>query len=291
MLNKIKTQTPQSPIQKKPSVRANEDVDRFDREGYLLIKNVFDAATIAGLRKLFLAALQRENSRLLVDAVVKYPAMREALDNPRLLDALRALLGTPFVALPVSSVDHNRFGQFHKDTTGTEMDGRTFHKDKDYRIIVVAIYLQDNNEYGGGLTLVPGTHTQDDPYVALLNRKHAIREKTNRSLVRRTLKKLSRGRLFSWQAPLLTEVPGAIDVPTKAGDVLIWDMRIVHRATPQKIKGEALPGGKLALFFELGVNNNPTRQRIEHLQETTAPEHRRPSGTVLPTPTNDIIFT
>ena len=271
-------------------MQVNEDVQRFEEAGYLLIRNVFNKEAIARWRAQFLAELKAQNTRLLVDGIIKYPEMREALSNPRLLQVLGTLLGRPFVVLPLTSVDHNRFGQFHTDTSGAEMEGWSFHKDKNFRIGVVGVYLQDNNEYGGGLTLVPGSHLLPDPYVALLKRKHEIRKKTDRSFVRRTLKRLSRGRLFSWQDPRLVEFPGAIDVPVKAGDVLMWDLRIVHRATPQKIKGEALPGGKIALFYELGADNEPTKRRLEHMKAIGEIDRQRAKDFRIPPGTEDFIF-
>jgi hypothetical protein len=271
-------------------MQVNENLNYFDEAGHLLVRNVFDTETISRWRKRFRDELQLRNSRLLVDGIITFPEMREALSNARLMDVLRTLLGKPFVVLPLTSVDHNRYGQFHKDTTGAEMGGWSYHKDEKFRIVVVGIYLQDNNDYGGGLTLVSGSHRLPDPYVALIKRKHQVREITDRSFIRRTLKRLSGGRLFTWQNTRLTEAAGAVAVPTKAGDVLIWDKRIVHRATPQKVKGEALPGGKIALFYELGVNNEPTMLRLEQMK-AMGELKARDKDIVIPPSTEDIMFT
>jgi len=114
-------------------------------------------------------------------------------------------------------------------------------------VIEIGIYLQDNDEFGGGLRLVPETHRLPDPYVGLLKKKHATRKAVDSSLVKRTLKTLSRGRLYGWRDREFETVPGEIDIPTKAGDVIIWDVRIVHRASPNKLGREGIPGGKIAV--------------------------------------------
>ena len=63
-----------------------------------------------------------------------------------------------------------------------------------------------------------------------------------------------------------------------------------HRASPQKIKGEALPGGKVALFYTLGADNAATRQWVDYQVESGLINDARVAGQVLPAPTPEFRF-
>jgi ectoine hydroxylase-related dioxygenase (phytanoyl-CoA dioxygenase family) len=235
------------------------DVREFEEKGYVLVREVIDKDTVARLRPMLLEALRKRNSNVLDDGIVYYPELYAVLKSPKLVAALGALLGTPFVVPPHTSVMHNSFGVFHADTTVLDLEGWSFHKDKNYRMVTCAVYLQDNNEFGGGIRLIPGTHRKDDAYVALTRRKQEMRKKVEGSRVRRFLKRASRGRLFDWNKEL-EEHPDQVDVPSKAGDAVIWDMRLAHRASPAKVNGSQLGGGKVGIFFTAGANNDITKR-------------------------------
>jgi ectoine hydroxylase-related dioxygenase (phytanoyl-CoA dioxygenase family) len=235
----------------------SEDLKQFDENGYVWVKNVLDIQQVQALRSVLLEAFERRNTNVLNDGIVYYPQMYEVLKNPKFVDALESLLGKPFVVPPHSSAMHNTFGVFHSDTTGAELEGYNFHKDKNYRMVTAAIYLQDNNEFGGGIWLVPGSHRKPDKYVELTKQKHAMREALKKSPARRLLKRLSGDRLFNWNKPLESD-PGQVNIPSKAGDAVIWDMRLYHRASAPKAKGSQYDGGKIGLFFTAGANNDIT---------------------------------
>jgi hypothetical protein len=247
----------------------NEDVRRFGELGYVMVRNVFGRDQIDRWRARFLQQLALEKSRLLEDGMLRYPEFREILEEPQLLAVLTQILGRPFVVTPLCSVDHNRFGHYHKDTTGLELAGNTLHQRPDYRLVVLGLYLQDNNDYGGGLMLVPGSHDKPDPYVDLLKQKHEARDKVRKSWVRTALQRLSGNRMFnSWRVPAFESVPGEVNVPTKAGDILMWDPRTVHRASPNTVGGDERPGGKVAVFYIFGANNQTTMEWVDLMKET-----------------------
>jgi hypothetical protein len=252
----------------------NEDLARFDETGYVMVRDVFPRAVVDRWRAQFLKQLAAENSRLLVDGMLRYPEFREAMSNPRLIDVLGTILGRPFIVTPMCSVDHNRFGYYHKDTTGLELAGNALHKRPDYRMIVLGLYLQENNEYGGGLRLVPGSHVEPDPYVDLLREKHDFRDRVRRSKIKSALQRLSGGRLFDWKSQAHENVAGEIDVPTRPGDALIWDFRTVHRASPNTVGKEGQPGGKVAMFLIFGPNNDTTMEWVELMKKSEmGPSH------------------
>lgn len=231
----------------------------FTRDGYVIVKDVIGPQTVLALRSFFLPMFQQGEAHVLHDAILHYPQIFDVVSTPKLVRVLTSLLGETFVVPPYSSVEFNRFGLFHTDTTGAEISNQTFHKETDFRIVTVAIYLQDNNEYGGGIRLAPGSHRDLDPYVELTKRKTELRRRVSQSPLRRMLKRLSLGRVYDWNKPFQEHERG-IDLPTKAGDAIIWDLRIAHSASPKRAKGPAPDGGKLSIFFNCGANNSITTQ-------------------------------
>jgi len=145
-----------------------------------------------------------------------------------------------------------KYNQLHTDTTTQENLGHLFHKNADFRMVTVGMYLQDNNEFGGGLYLVPGSHLRPDP-IARLRR---LQEDYYKSFMKRALKKLSLGKLFIYNNYEQRGVGrGGIDIPSKAGDLIIFDMRIIHRASHPTVSDPAPNGGKLAIFSRCSANN------------------------------------
>jgi hypothetical protein len=219
-------------------------LERFERDGYVLVRDALDIPTVRELRRTFLPVFELTDARVLHDALLAFKRVRDAFEAPKVQYTLATLLGSPFVAPPYSSVAYNGFGVFHTDTTGAEMAGQTFHRSPDFRLVTAALYLQDNTRtLGGGITLVPGSHRQPDPYPVLTRDKHARRQLVTGSRWRQAVKRWSGGWLYDWNAPFAS-AEGAIDIASRAGDLVVWDVRIVHRATPAH--GLA---SKLALFF------------------------------------------
>jgi hypothetical protein len=271
-------------------VELNADVRDFDKNGFAVVKGALDRNTVANLRALCLTELQKKNTKILTDAVVNYPPIRAVLDVPAITNSLKAVLGEKFVVLPPTTVDHNGFGLFHTDTSSAEIAGFSAHRHKEFRVVELGIYLQDNNEYGGGLRVVPGSHLQHDPYVVELVRKREIRAKTDASRVRTFLKRASRGRLFGWKTKILEDVPGQYDIPSRAGDALFWDLRIAHRASPAIRTGGGILGGKIAIFYTLASNNSTSRSWFKYWADNGLLKGMRDENTVLPPATDNYEF-
>jgi ectoine hydroxylase-related dioxygenase (phytanoyl-CoA dioxygenase family) len=251
-------------------------LERFERDGYVLVRDVLDVATVRELRRTFLPVFEMTDARVLHDALLAFKRVRDAFEAPKVQSTLAALLGSPYVVPPYSSVAYNGFGVFHTDTTGAEMAGQTFHQQPGFRLVTAALYLQDNTRaYGGGIRLVPGSHRQPDPYPALTLAKRALRRRVQGSRWRTALQRLSRGWLYDWNAAM-ESAPGAVDIASRAGDLVLWDVRIIHRATP----APAGPGaGKLALFFMAGRDDalirGPYLDYVRSLPENVFLRHPR----------------
>src|SRR4051794_39710762 len=109
---------------------SSDTVREFDEKGYVLVPDVLDAQTVQRLRKLLLGEFKRQSTNVLNDGIIHYPEFSEILNQPRLVSSLVELLGKPFVVPPHSSAMHESFGVFHTDTTGPELEGHSFHKEK-----------------------------------------------------------------------------------------------------------------------------------------------------------------
>jgi hypothetical protein len=100
-------------------------------------------------------------------------------------------------------------------------------------MVHVGFYLQENGPYGGGLDVVPGSHRDSrDPFVRK-PRTHV-------------------GQVLNYRVLEPLHTRRAVSVPTRAGDALIFDFGITHRATPPTAcSREALPPEhrKFALFI------------------------------------------
>ena len=138
------------------------EIDRFKRDGFLLLRNVFSAAEV----ERFIAA--GKGASRTAD-LFTMPALEGFWSDSRLVQIAKLLLGgtvTFFgeasylkeVFKPGEAV-HGR--HLHHDAKGTP--GHLFSRqheptDEPYPIIRFAVYLQDHANFSGGLKLVPGSH-------------------------------------------------------------------------------------------------------------------------------------
>lgn len=258
---------------------ASTQIDDFNRNGYTVVPGVLNEHTVVELRS-YLAQLfeqkvvhrgdvqlpaqeGRRGGGVRQDIWSRYPDLRTVMTQPKALGALRSLLGDDFVIMPESVAHDSRYGGWHKDTTPLERAGERFHREPDFRIVECAFYLQDNDEYGGGLDVVPGTHLQED----------TTPEPPKVTVLDRVLYKLGRPRL---KANDVFERKDALSVPSRAGDFVIFDLRLDHMATQPTVCGvDDLPDEKrkLAIFFSASVNSEHARhyrdfaaEQYEHLK-------------------------
>jgi hypothetical protein len=238
-------------------------VEQFEQDGWALVPAVINREQIQDLRRLLQADLEKTKQSVLFDVLLNYPDVLALFCNERLVDALTQLLGKHFLAVPHSSVMKNSFGYFHADSTSAEVDGQTFHQDRGFRMVTVGIYLQDNDEHGGGIRFVPGSHKGPDEFVELLKRKEAARAALMANPIKRFFHRVSRGRLFDYQKPF-KQRPNEFNVPSKAGDAVIWDYRLAHSACHPSVKGPVPYGDKLVVIFTCGRDNGSTEQYFKY---------------------------
>ena len=221
-----------------------EQRSRFNRDGYLIVPSVLSGGQVERLRTFFRPMFDRppaerhpgDTDHILFNIFVRYPEVRWLLFHRAALQALRSLLGDDLVLLRESAAHLNHFAPWHKDTTAQERAGYRFHLERDYLMVEAGYYLQENSvERGGGLDVEPGTHLEPDTRLS----------PPRRSLAERAWHRL-RGRTRPERPPLA--------VPTKPGDLLIFDFRLNHRASvPSR---EPTPEHeKMAIFMAWSTNS------------------------------------
>lgn len=251
---------------------SKEQIDFFNREGYLLIPGILSQAEVAELRKKILDIFESgkwkesefNTNRVLSDVYNQFPELVEKIITKETIAAVSDLLGDQPVLLPETAIHYQLYSGWHKDTSYQEKDGQSFHLKPGSLLVEAGIYLQDNNEYGGGLTVMPGSHKTPDNF---------IQPRETPSIIARVKNKI---------APVSEEENKKInphghqivDVPSKAGDLIIFNFKTNHRATmPKKVKVSEIPREyrKLSIFNAFGVNNESTREYLDYIKSRPQP--------------------
>lgn len=208
--------------------------EQFDDAGYVIVPSVLTSEQVAQLRSEVEARFDAplsdrpagDSDGFVFDLFNRYSEFSWVLFLPSVLDALREVTGDPPVLLRESVAQREQYGHWHKDTTSAERAGERFPLADDLRFAELAFYLQDNDaEFAGGLEVAPRSHRADDEFA-------------RRGVVDRALGKLRGGP---------RQPDEVVPVPSRAGDLVIFDFRLSHRATRPKVPRGSRPD-KLALF-------------------------------------------
>ncbi|MDP3157127.1 MAG: phytanoyl-CoA dioxygenase family protein [Archangium sp.] len=232
----------------------------FLNDGFLLVPNVFSSSEVTQLRGTLKEMFRTRASHpgdfdgratlgsVRFDPFCREPTLAWVLGHGAMVSALKALLGEDFLYLPEMSAHCGGFGDWHKDTTQQEKAGHFFQWSPTYATVEAAIYLQDNGDWGGGLDVIPGSHRASDRWVA---ERGAVEELRARLERRRLIPRL-RGR----------------SIPSKAGDLVIFDFRLDHKASWPRRSGE-IPGGraKFALFAACSANNEHAQSYLRYIKQ------------------------
>jgi len=243
---------------------------KFHSDGYLLVSSVFNMDEIDFLRERLIEKFdsdirgKSDTPDCLYDIVNRFQDFEFLLENETFLNIFREILGADFVFIPEMVAHDSSFGDWHKDTTSLEYSGHLFHYESDFLMIQTAVYLQDNTEeYGGGLVAVPGSHMEPypDKYVASRMIAHKNSAKFGVRIKNHLLRFL---KICGYKPKELTR-SGQVHIPSKAGDVVIFNLKLDHKAAWPKrnIPNERR---KLALYFVCSKNNRHARAYVNYLQ-------------------------
>jgi ectoine hydroxylase-related dioxygenase (phytanoyl-CoA dioxygenase family) len=275
----------------------NSSVENFNENGYVLFKNILSEEEVLVFRreceKIFLqrkSLSQGDSEYIRNNILMRSQVVRDIFFQDKILSLIKKVCGQEFCILPSISIMHSQYGGWHKDTTSVELFGYDFHKEKEFRIVNVAIYFQDNGEFGGGLDVVPGSHKSDDTFVDYFRNKEKDFKPYKRNLldVLKSIKddfKLASKKIllksgfslfrhFELRKPIQIDYPldssdvvkNKHQIPSKAGDIVIFDLRLDHKASwPKKEIDSKSKQDKYAFFAICGSNNDTTLKHRDYL--------------------------
>lgn len=240
--------------------------EQYQKEGYLHLPAVYPAADIERARSLIEAYIAQggweraphSDEGVTTDIYERIPELADIVFNENYLSAMRQLFGEDAVVLAEPAIHKGRYYYWHKDSTFIDELEEDYHWRDDFAAAMTVLYLQENHpDFGGGITVVPGTHHDPDFY-------HQI---PKMGLAKRAFlkgKKLLKVSHFD----RLDQHEKLLPIPSEKGDLLVLDMRIDHKGTPAK---------KPVPYEKYGIMNIACRgsETAERLRATL---RRRPSG-------------
>lgn len=185
---------------------------------------------------------------VLLDFLCAYPELMDTFVNDKFLKPLKVLLGEGFVLMPALHVLRNSFGNLHTDTTTIEGQNLHFVLKPEFNAVTVVIYLQDREAQGGGLFVVPGSHKNPDPVVRL----RRLGNGEGRPFFQKVMRKLTGDRYPTYSNYSHYE-KGGFDLQTRAGDGVIFNMRMLHRGSKATAERKTT---KIGLYFH-AISNGP----------------------------------
>jgi hypothetical protein len=218
----------------------HEQQANFTQNGFLLVPQILSQAEVQALRQTVKQMYAQaspypgEENQFRADVFCRQPDLRWLMTHPPLVAVLRSLLGEDFVYIHEVSIHFRNYAfGWHKDTTSQEKVGSYFQWSPHFLMAECVLYLQDNSvEYAGGLDVFPGSHNLPDRYVS----GHP-----------------------NIESPYPEQTP--YQIPTKAGDFTLFNLRLDHTATqPKSNVPEGSPNEKIGIFFIASANN----QHVHH---------------------------
>ena len=201
-------------------------IDFFNREGYLVLKNIYTEKEINHLRAHFGNEFQagfwkksKYNSENIINDIYNsHPFLVELIFKNKLIESLKSILGNELVCIPECCIHKNRYFDWHTDWSvvlGDHPEANSRKILNDYTHLQCAIYLQENSPLGGGLTVIKRSHKNCSNFNTIYTQRPINK------LIQKILKntKLS---LFN----RLDRNKNAIRIEQKVGDVLLFNGKI-----------------------------------------------------------------
>lgn len=183
----------------------NEQINYFHQFGYILLRDVF---TLHEVEKLRSACKLQGKGDVLGRKEFEYILLDDRIVNP-----LKQLLGKDIIYFGESNVSVGfRSRHMHNDSKNDDFDFS-----KPYPAVRVGLYLQDHENFSEGLKLRPGSHKK------YCIDKNGVKRAFNFWKRTRNLSALYTGR--------------SINVPSRPGDLLIWNLRTHHSGYAVRVKG------------------------------------------------------
>lgn len=203
----------------------------FYGKGYALMRGVLSEGEVSRLREIC-DAFYAENPdvpEMPASEFIQHPELARIPFRRDVVEELRGILGEDYVTYPNFIVRKGNYQPWHVDS-GFSGPGKEYVWDPKYAHVQCVIYLQDNDpELGGGLEAVEGSHMPGLPVVP----PNSPVERLARAGLNRVARKHHR-------------------IDGRAGDLVMWHARTMHRSTPPRRES---PKTKYGVFFSAGLND------------------------------------
>lgn len=252
-----------------PHASSSTPYTTIREQGWALLKNVYTPEDIRRCRKILDELFAADNTlrspfdsdHIINDLYRHRPELAKIIFNKKYFAAVAELIGDRIVWLPECAIHRDRYAKWHKDTTEQELGGVSSHIGEEAPMLQVSTYFQNYTpEEGGGITVVPGSHHLPDRFLSmykfdLLSR---VRRKIQRSLGHTVFQKIEKNREY-------------FDLPGKATDLAVFDIRTEHRASTPLHKPAQI---KYAVFNTFGKNTLALKEYYEFMKNRPEPYYQ-----------------
>ncbi|MCF8424759.1 MAG: phytanoyl-CoA dioxygenase family protein [Bacteroidia bacterium] len=261
-----------------------EQINSFTENGYVLIPNVLSEKEVVFLRTRILEIFSTDEwkkspfntQRVLSDVYNYFPEFMDITLTEKTINIIKSLLQTTPVLMPETAIHYKFYTGWHKDTSVQEKEGNKFHLKDEALMLQCGFYLQDNDDLGGGLTVMQGSHKTNDNLINPESFRLSLKDRL----------KLKIGTYKEYDNEKLNpNAHSVIDVKSKAGDLIIFNFRLNHRATrPKHVKLESIPveKSKIGFFNAFSIDNETANEYLKFIKARKEPfyqslKSRKPS--------------
>lgn len=208
-------------------------INKLLENGYLEIENFYTPDDIKKMRDLCLSEKFPKKGSVINGDLITYKVFREIIFNDKLISFVKKILGDNIIYICDGSARGDdkallkKSRKYHSDSRADDFDFT-----KEYPIYRFGIYLQDTEQFSGGLKIRPKSHL-----------RLCIDHGTWLNGLYRFIKYFQ----FYKKIPPITVSAGK-NLKTKRGDLLVWNMRLHHSGYAVRLKW--LPNLALYPFIE-----------------------------------------
>lgn len=253
-----------------------EDRNKFNEDGYIILNKILDEKSVVKLRSDLNSEFNKQNNPKILDIYQldnKNLIFSDIFENTLLFKKIKEIFKIQnkdqdnINILPPFQIMRNFFPRFKSHTWHIDASGefryeycREKLKNKKYLFAKIGLYLQKNSNFGGQIDIIPKSHKlYGKRNLVNFIKKNFLKIKMN------LIKNMSLNFKNKFERKLLNYKK----LKLNPGDVIIFDSRIFHRATPIDIKFEKevtfdpqsnyiknlnFERSKYAIYFQFGNN-------------------------------------
>jgi ectoine hydroxylase-related dioxygenase (phytanoyl-CoA dioxygenase family) len=234
---------------------------QFTQQGFAVLRGVFSEKEIAKFRTAAIEKLPINDfpfNEQFSSAIAFDDPFDRVFTNKRVIGICKEIMGEDFIYFNQHVIHDSSRGGWHTDTGSPEIIGsHEFHWAPTFLAVQCVLYFQSNEEGSFGLDIIPRSHLIDD-HTTDGHQPPAAYKKSHdegKGIQYHDLIQNQTGKMESLQ------------LDTKAGDVVFFHVRLVHRASPIKFQLENNSERKFAAFAVAGANNLSSRRYKSWLDE------------------------